>query len=797
MKKLLTTVLICAFTPFLYCQQLQTISGIVREYGTQEQLVGVNIRIENTQIYTQSNNFGFYSLTFTPKPKQILVISYVGLETIKILLDTLQNKRIDFELKPNNSLEEVVVNGRRNADKIAEDVQMSKIDLPISQIKKLPTLLGEKDVFRAIQLLPGVQKGSEGQTGLYVRGGGPDQNLVILDGANVYNASHLFGFFSVFNGDALKSVELTKGGFPARYGGRLSSVLELQMKEGSREKFQGEGGIGLIASRINLEGPILNKKGSFLMSARRTYLDVVAAPLVAAAQKNQDEKVKTGYYFYDFNLKFNYDINAKNKVYLSSYLGKDVFYLKNKFENEETNGGLNWGNITGTARWNHVYNSKLFSNVSLITTNYQFSIYNQEKSKSKDIFSLDFSSSIRDYALNYDFDYYPNNNHQVKFGIQSILHRFRPNAIVVKGSDIPDGLKTDVVTERILESGLYAEDTWKISSQLKANYGIRLTNLQAIGRNFYNLEPRASLAYQLKPDLAIKASYANMNQYIHLLSNTGIGLPTDLWVPSTKQVKPQNSEQVALGIAKDYNNAGISVSLEGYYKKMKNIINYKEGASFLLIEPTENGINTIDWQKNITQGQGQSYGAELLIQKKYGKFNGWVGYTLSWIQWQFNELNRGQWYYPKYDRRHDLSLVGMYEISKRVSISATWVYGTGNYLNIPIGGYNSDTHNGLPSKEIKPNSNSFSYYYRNVNEFNPINTFRAEAYHRLDFGITFKKQKKNHLRTWEFSAYNMYSRKNPFFYQIGSDFDGNSYTTKLQKVSLFPIIPSFTYGFKF
>ena len=442
----LVLLLVSIFSFNVFAQKSFTISGYVREKGSLEQLIGVNIYVPTTNFRTATNTYGFYSLTLPAKDSVVLVFSFVGYERVIKKIALTKNLEVNITLASTNQLQEVVVSSKRQEERVSESVQMSKIDIPINQIKKIPAFLGEKDVLRILQLMPGVQKGSEGQTGIYVRGGGPDQNLIILDDAIVYNANHLFGFFSVFNGDALKSVELTKGGFPARFGGRLSSVIEMNMKEGNKEKLSGEGGIGLISSRLTLEGPIKTKKkaaarSSFLISARRTYVDVLAAPFIKASQKNEVEKTTGGYYFYDLNAKMNYELGGKDKVYLSGYFGKDKFKTDTDGPTNNSTNGLNWGNETATLRWNHLYSQKLFGNLSLIYSRYRFNISSTQNSidavtELPSTYNLQYDSGIRDYSIKYDFDYFPNPKHIIKMGIQSISHRFTPSAVVLQDSDI-------------------------------------------------------------------------------------------------------------------------------------------------------------------------------------------------------------------------------------------------------------------------------------------------------------------------------------------------------------------------
>ncbi|MEZ0540308.1 TonB-dependent receptor [Fibrella arboris] len=782
-----------------------TVSGYVHELGSREALLGATIRLNNRPVGTQTNTFGFYSLTLPEADSVTLVFSLIGYQPQRRTLALHQNQVIGVDLAPGELLNEVVVSEKRQENRVSDSPQMSQIDLPIAQIRKIPALLGEKDVLKVLQLMPGVQKGSEGQSGLYVRGGGPDQNLIVLDDAVVYNASHLFGFFSVFNGDALKSVELTKGGFPARFGGRLSSVLDLTMKDGARDKLHGEIGIGLIASRIMLEGPLTkNKKtgqpsGSFVISGRRTYLDVISAPIVKAQTNGE---TSAGYYFYDLNAKANYDLGPRDRVYLSGYFGRDKFYANDNTDN--TGIGMGWGNATGTLRWNHQFNQKLFANTSLIFSDYQFVINANQLIDSQNRFVLDYTSGIRDFSLKHDLDFYPAPNHALRFGMQVTAHRFTPSAIVLQNNSL-SSLRREVDRIDVLESGLYAEDTWRPTDHWRLNGGLRISAFTGNGLGYVRPEPRLSVAYIIKPDLSVKASYALMNQYVHLLSNTGIGLPTDLWVPTTDRVRPQQSQQWAAGLAKDFPKHGLALTIEGYYKRMDNIINYKEGASFLLVDdPTS--AKRVRWEDNVTAGRGWSYGAELLLHKKEGRFSGWVGYTLSWTQWQFSELNGGRPFFPRYDRRHDISVVGMYDLSPRITLSATWVYGTGQALTVPNARYRSfGLSNGIDYvKDASGAVTGVSPLVFNggtgVRDYGQDkNAFRAEPYHRLDVGVQFHRKRKTHESTWEFSAYNAYNRRNPFFYNIESKRQavGQPDITVLYKYSVFPIVPAFSYSYKF
>ncbi len=773
-----------------------TVSGYVREAVSGESLIGVNIYLPDRKTGTVTNTYGFYSLTLPAADSVDLIISYVGFTSVTIRTGLRMDTELNIELSPNLILNEVVVNADR-PERESESAKMSTVKLQTAQIREVPSLMGEKDVLKVLQLMPGIQKGSEGSSGLYVRGGGPDQNLIILDDAIVYNASHLFGFFSLFNGSALKSVELTKGGFPARYGGRLSSVLELNMKEGNREEWHGEGGIGIISSNFTVEGPLKKNKSSLLISGRRTYADLILRPVLAMSDEDN-----TGYYFYDLNAKVNYDFNRKNKLYLSGYFGKDKFYMKYRSSGYRENIGFLWGNSTATLRWNHLFSNKLFSNTSVVYSKYSFGIYDKFRDIAEnEDYRAEYYSGIKDVTFKHDLDFHPDPRHWIKAGVIGIFHRFNPHAYVER--DIPNQVSIrDVTYVNSLEAGIYAEDTWQPLEALKINAGIRYSHFTADKATYQYPEPRFSAAWRVKPGLAVKASYASMNQYIHLLSNTGINLPTDLWVPSTDRIRPQRSKQAAVGMVRDFDKHGISFSMEGYYKTMNDVIGYKAGASFLEIgEPSE--MTDIKWENNVTAGRSWSYGIEFLLQKKEGNFTGWIGYTLSWTQMQFDSLNLGKKFYARYDRRHDISVVGLYKINDRINISGTWVYGTGNAVTLPLSGFDAEYHNFtgiINSDQYIPSPGGYfpPEMYFTAQEFGSLNNFRMKPYHRLDLGIQFHKQKKWGERTWEISVYNAYCRLNPFFYYSTTETGENGKSEGvLKQVTLFPIIPSITWSFRF
>ena len=788
MKKSFT--LLCFLLPLSLWAQRYSITGYITDAETGESLIGANVLNVPGREGSAANTYGFYSLTLKGEPVE-LRFSYVGYESQQISFLLSKDTVLNMQLQPLNRLQEVVVQADRP---IEENTQMSRIDVPIAQIKALPALLGEVDVMKAIQLLPGVQSGSEGSSGLYVRGGGPDQNLILLDGVPVYNASHLFGFFSVFNADAINKVELVKGGFPARYGGRLSSVIDISMKEGNMKEFHGEGGIGLVASRLTLEGPIKKDKASFIVSGRRTYIDILARPIIKA---QTDGKGTAGYYFYDLNGKINYKISERNRLFLSAYLGDDRFYFRDKWDYHENGNhyeykdqaGLNWGNITTALRWNHVINKKLFSNTTLTYSRYRFNTYISEETHRtgggqthKEKFSLEYLSGIQDYSAKVDFDYLPGPNHYIRAGANVIHHTFEPGAVAFKNIFDSDTLLGADPTYAI-EHALYAEDDFKISDQLKINGGLHYSGFAVKDEYYHSLQPRLSARYLFGADMSLKASYARMAQFIHLLTNSGIGMPTDLWVPSTDEIKPQYSSQLALGVAKTLDSR-YEFSLEGYYKKMHNLIEYKEGASFLNIDK--------NWENKITVGDGWSYGVEAFIQKKEGNTTGWLGYTLSWTNRQFQDLNFGEIFPYKYDRRHDLSLAITHKFNKRIEVSGTWVYGTGNALTLPVAKYqHTPNWNGITPFD----PNSPYNHYQEVKVYSKRNEYRMPAYHRMDLSISFFKEKSWGERRWVLGVYNAYNRRNPFFVDIGYDHDTEKRVFK--QYSLFQFIPSVSYNFKF
>lgn len=803
MKKILVFITFLLLITSVCAQKKFTINGYVEDAASAEKLISAAIYDPVNSAGVVTNTYGFYSLTL-PQGEVRLNISYVGYQTQEISFILRGDTTINIPLKANAFLQEVEISAKKK-DRIEEKTQMSQITVPIEQIKKIPALLGEVDVLKALQLLPGVQGGGEGQNGLYVRGGSPDQNLILLDGVPVYNVSHIGGFFSVFNGDAIKNVTLTKGGFPARYGGRLSSVIEIDMKEGNMKKFHGEGGIGLIASRLTLEGPIIKDKMSFMVSGRRTYIDLIARPLIKAATRQENNNpsstttasVGVDAHFYDLNAKINYKINEKHRLYLSAYNGTDIFGFRYDEKRKDgkgfdnTKGGFDWGNITTAFRWNWMVNNKLFANTTLTYSRYNMNVNARSDSKRDTTISFNsakYQSGIEDLTAKMDFDYILTPRHRLRFGGNITRHSYNPGAFQVKAKEVDFNLDTILGSQTIqsVESYLYAEDEMQLGA-LKANMGLHLSGFNVQGKNYTSLQPRLGLNYPLSNNVALKASFTTMRQYINLLTNERVGLPTDLWVPSTSRIKPQDSWQAAIGAAKTFKD-DYEISIEGYYKAMKNVISYKEGASFLEL----NG----NWEDRITQGNGEAYGAEFLIQKKEGKTTGWMGYTLSWNYRQFDDLNNGQRYFFKYDRRHDIELVVTHQFSKRFTLSGSWQYGTGNAVSLPTALYRVPS-NGVPYND----ANVLNYYFQDYPVITGKNDFRMPAYHRMDINLEFSKKKKYYTRTWVFGAYNVYSRANPLFLTLGDkSYEENGKWERkrvIRQFSLFPIVPHFAWNFKF
>lgn len=767
----------------LFAQDKLTISGFVKEAGSGESMIGCTIGVKGTTTGASTNDYGFYSLSLSPGT-YTLVFSFLGFVQIDTTILISQNLRLNINMETEvNEIQEIVVDAADTKDDNVRSSQMGKFDLSMERIKTLPVIFGEQDILKTIQLLPGIQGGGEGSSGFYVRGGGPDQNLILLDEATVYNASHLFGFFSVFNSDAIHNTTLYKEGMPAEYGGRISSVLDISMKDGNNQSFHGSGGIGTIATRLTLEGPIVKEKSSFIISGRRTYFDVITRPFI----QNSDFKGST-YYFYDLNAKANYQFSDNNKLFLSGYFGRDVF----AFKSDDINLSIPWGNSTATLRWNHLFSNKLFMNASVIYQDYQF-----ELGANQDIFEFSLLSGIRDFNTKLDFDYFPNVRHQMKFGFNYIYHIFQPSSVSGRSGDVefnPEG------TQKLYahEAAAYVQDQFDVTESLQLNGGIRISAFEQVGpssqiihnqftglpedtiiyapgqhiKTYGGLEPRLMARFALNRTSSLKAAVTINNQYIHLVSNNGTTLPTDIWVPSSTLVKPQIGYQYSLGFFKNFMENAIETSVEVYYKKLLNQIEYREGYT-----PTPNE----NLEESFVFGEGSSYGIELFVNKKLGDFTGWVGYTLAFTDRVFEDLNKGEAFPYRYDRRHNVSVVGSYRLNEHWTFGATFVFQTGIAFTLPDSKYFIE-------------GNILTYY-------NGVNTTRLPAYNRLDIAATYEGRKDRKFQSgWSFSIYNVYNRANPYF--IYTSYDGTflqdeQITVQAKQVSLFPIIPSITYNFKF
>lgn len=770
MRKNVLLIAFCfLFSASLFSQSKFTISGTIKDGKTGEELIGATVFLKDTiGIGAVTNAYGFYSLTI-PVSKKEIAVRYVGYEDYSVSLDSLKNQSINVSLSPaSKNLKEVEIKATKSNENITS-AQVSAIKLDIKQLEKIPVLFGEKDILKTIQLLPGVQPASEGNAGYYVRGGSNDQNLILLDEATVYSPAHLLGFFSVFNNDAIKDATLYKGNMPAEYGGRLASVLDLKMKEGNSKEYVIGGGIGLISSRLNIEGPIVKDKGSFIVTGRRTYAD-----LFLKLSKKENLK-KSILYFYDINAKANYRIGKRDRIFLSGYFGQDKFGLQDRFT-------IVYGNATATLRWNHIFSDKLFSNTSFLYNEFNYTI-------GINVASIDVKSQIRDFSLKEDLDYYLNSKNKLKFGFLTTFHTIVPGQVI--SSDTARIGNITLTKNYGWESSVYAQHEVSLWNKVNINYGIRLSvftqtgpskyfkfpnedvidtfnlKLGQFGKTYFNAEPRVSISYNFLPSMSFKAAYSRNTQNLHQLSTTTTSAPTDRWIMTSNNTKPEIADQVSAGYFVNFHKDMFEVSVEGYYKWMQNQIDYKNGATLRANEAVET---------ELLYGVGRAYGAEFFFKKKEGKFTGWVSYTFSRSERKFPTVNRETWFASRYDRTHDLSIVLMYDITPRINVSATWVYYTGLAATFPIGKY-------VLNGEIVP-----LYGDRNQDRF--------PAYHRLDIGATFVLKKR---KTWEhdlnISVYNLYARKNAYSIDFKTDYDkGTSYA---EKTYLFRIVPSITYNFKF
>lgn len=765
-KKILVVNLLLLFkTALLLAQSKYTVSGTVKQESSGETLIGVTVMVvEKPTIGVTTNEYGFYAVSL-PKGSYTLRFSYVGYKQKLVPIELNSNATVSINMSDGSSLQEVVVSSKKDNDNLTKATMGTEV-LNMKEVAKIPVVFGEKDLVKTIQLLPGVKSNGEGSNGFSVRGGATDQNLILLDEAPVYNASHLLGFFSSFNSDAIKDATIIKGNSPAQYGGRLSSVLDVKMKEGNNKDYQVSGGLGLISSRLTIEGPIQKEKSSFIISGRRTYADLFAR----LSSDMKDVKL----YFYDLNAKANWSINDNNKLYFSGYFGKDVFSVSKLF-------GSDWGNATATLRWNSILNNKLFSNTSFIYSNYDFNV-----GFKTDASEINFNSHIRDLNLKQDFTWYANNRNTIRFGFNMIHHTITPTKTA--GTDIV----SDKESRKGLENAVYASNSWKASDKINIDYGLRFSFYNVLGggiyniykddalidsvklasgkmgKTYYNLEPRISASYPLNNTATIKMGYARNTQNLHLMSNSTGGSPTDAWIGNSYNIKPEIADQFSIGFSKNLKDNAFELNTEAYYKTMQNQIDYRDGAD----------INTVpDIERELLYGKGRAYGIEILLKKKKGNLTGWVGYTLSKTERQINGINNGQWYNAKQDRTHDLSIVGIYTFSPRWTFSGTFIYTTGNAVTFPTGKY------------ILNDMVIYQYGSRNAD--------RMPATHRLDISATYERPaRKRWQSSWSFGLYNVYGRRNPFSITFKEN-KNNPQKIDAVQTSLFQWVPSITYNFKF
>ncbi len=760
----------------VYSQETFTLSGYVKDKNSGETMIGASVVSVSDQSFAAvTNNYGFYSLTM-PKDVYRVTVSYIGYESTSFEVTLDKNTNLNVQLSAGIVMQEVTISAdKEDRRKNVESTQMGTIDVPVENIKKLPAIFGEVDVLKSIQLLPGVLSSGEGNSGFYVRGGGSDQNLVLLDEALVYSTGHMLGFFSVFNSDALKNTTLIKGNMPANYGGRLSSVLDIQMKEGNDKKYVVEGGIGLISSRLTVQGPVVKDKSSFIISGRRTYiLDLIQPALKGGKFEG------TNYYFYDLNTKWNYTLSDKDRIFFSGYFGDDILKFRQSTRNFRFD--MPYGNKTATLRWNHLFNHKMFMNVSAIYNDYRFKF-----TGGQDEFVFKLFSGVKDWNLKADVEHYLNTKHTLKYGVNYTYHTMTPNTAQASNGDVD--FSNNILPKYSNEGAIFFLDDIKLDNQWNVNAGIRLSAFQQVGpytsritqahfktfepvKTYGGVEPRLSVNYRVSKDLSLKAGMAATTQYIHLVSNSSSTLPADVWVPSTEIVKPQRGLQYAAGVFKNLSKDEYELSFELYYKDLKNQIDYADNYVADISKDVEDAF---------VSGIGRAYGAELFIKKAKGRLNGWVGYTLSKTERSFPAIENGRWYPAVYDRPHDLSIVANYNLSKKWDFSAVFIYGTGK-LYTPV--------------------NGFFLIEQQINLFyGPRNSARLDDYHRLDLSATYTPNpdsKKRFKGSWTFSLYNTYNRKNPFFinFDTNSDFQSGNTTIEATKITIFPLIPSITYNFK-
>jgi hypothetical protein len=750
--------------PSIASAQKITVSGYVKDAASKEVLIGATIIDARDRTGTSTNQYGFFSLTVAAKDTIELLVSFTGYNLLAKKIFSKQDVQLEVLLPVSkNTLDEAVVVARKD-NRNVQKAQMGVIDVPLKAIKSLPVLLGERDLMKIIQLLPGVQGGQEGTTGFYVRGGNLDQNLVQLDEATVYNPNHLFGLFSTFNINAINHVKLIKGGFPAEYGGRLSSVLDITMKEGNKTRYQVEGGFGLLSDNLTIQGPVQKNKSSFIVSGRRSHVNLIIKALGAVTQG-------TAYDFYDVNTKINFELGKKDHLFLSFFKGNDKAAYNNA---NSLNYTTNFGNSTATLRWNHLLGSRVFSNTSVIYNDYHLGL-----STSQNNFYSQLYTGVRDMTAKTDITFTPNTKHKIKTGFAAIAHQLSPasfSARIPRRGNRLSINKDSIIKLNSNELAFYAADEFEASDQLSINYGIRVPFFTASGKNYSFVEPRITAKLSLAANASVKASYTRMNQFLHLIPNSTAGLPTDIWVPSGAKIKPQSATQYALGYFQNFKDNNIELSAEVYYKTMNNQVLFGEGKQLRV---------NINLDSLVVIGSGKSYGAELFVKKNTGKLTGWVSYTLSKTTQNFDALNYGKPFPFKYDRRHVLSVTSSYAFKKNWTFSAVFVFSSGVAFTVPTGRIST--------------LNSATIFEGNYYIYEGTNNYRMAPYHRLDLSASNKKTvklfKRTYEREWSFGLYNAYSRQNPYFVY----FEIDPVTTKPsgKQVSLLPIIPGVSFNFKF
>ncbi len=754
------------------------LSGYIKEAGSSENLIGVSISDINQRHTTQTNQYGFFSLEL-PEGINKIRFSYVGYQTLNKSYQIIENIDETILLENDDELEELIV--KANEEDVLESIQ--NIEIPLKKIGDLPAMLGENDVIKYLSLMPGVSKGTESNQGMFIRGGTPDQNLIMVDDATIYSAYHLFGINSLFSGSELRQAELSKGGFSAKYGGRTASVLSMSLKDGNREKWEVDAGLGVLASHIQFDGPLLKNKSSILFSARRTYVDLLSKPFL-----NSDEEV--AYYYYDINSKINLDINPKNRIYLSLYNGNDLFRTESKTSDGTDNALLKWGNRAFSLRWNSQLSNKLFLNTTAYRTEYS-SLISIGFSGSNNASKIELKTGIVDLGLKADFDYTYNNNHWIKSGLSIIQHQFTPSILNVQ-ADEKGSLETLQETGiNALEMAFYVEDKFKINKKTELNTGLRLNSFNQKNTWYFFPEPRIQLNYSHNKNLILNAAYTHMTQYVNLISTGMMGLPSEIWIPSTQNLKPQLAKQIGAGYSYQI-NSHFTLSQELYYKKSTNTTAYRQGAGFFSLLTEFNSDNSgIDYFESIlTQGQTEAYGTELNLKFKRKKIESWICYNLGKINQQFDGLNNGNWFDAFYDRRHDFNWVGIYKPNNKWSISLSWIYGSGFAMSLPSANFGTIGHAPVNNSGLQLDGeySSYHYYFKNKNNY------RTAATHRLDMAVKYFLKTNRTNQILSLSIYNVYNRANPFFYDINSDENGK---TVLKQVSFFPIIPSFSWRILF